>query len=135
MLKIPGTDNNVYSVPSWSEFRAWIRNVAIAFVLLAIGASFGIYFYGQRSQHSIISNINTLAAKSCLASIEKHSLLNKYNDLVQSLVDSRTAVLNADIVKGDTASVKRDQAALKKYASDSATIPTVASCQIPLLKE
>lgn len=134
MLKIPATDGNTYSVPSWSSFRGWVTRIAVAFILLAVGSSLGIYFYGQRSQQDTINKLNNLAKQSCLAQTQPTSIINKYNDLVKSIIDSRTEALNRDIAKNDLSAVKADQSALDRYRNDTAPIRSAAECAVPILK-
>lgn len=135
MLKVPATDNKVYLVPSWSDFRTWIRRVMVAYVFLAVGTSIGIYAYSNQSKHDIINQINTYSINSCLASLKPGSVLDKYNDFLQGAIDARNDSLAADVRNGDTAAAKRDQKAIKRYSNDFAQIPTKEQCQIPILKK
>ena len=134
MIEVKGIDGEVHQVVTYHTFRAWVMRVALAFVLLSVGVTVGVWALTKHSNKDIIQKINTFSMQSCLASTKPGSTINKYNDLVNDLIESRTKVLNINIQNNDIPAIKIDRLALDRYRNDKLAVPTKEQCNNPILK-
>lgn len=134
MIKVKDIDNRVVPVPSYETFKAWVTRVMIAYVILGIGVTLGMWALTNHSNNDVISKINNFAEASCLVQNNKDSTVNKYNDLVDDLIQSRIRVRDNDIAKNDSNAIKLDNAAIARYQADKIIPPTPEQCKVPILR-
>lgn len=113
------------------KIKWYKRPVIVAFLVVAIAASFGVWALSNRSSRELKNKINTYAVQSCTGSIP---IYDKFNDLVTSIVSSRQAQLIIDTAAGNKVKITADNVAINHYQHDFIIGPTPAQCRIPVLK-
>lgn len=114
---------------NWKNW--WRHPVIVAFIILALAGSVGIWAETNHSSKELKHKINTYSTQACIGSLP---IYNKFNDLVTSIVSSRQAQLLIDTASGNKFKVAADQLAIKHYQNDFIIGPTKAECRIPVLK-
>jgi hypothetical protein len=107
------------------------NQIRIGYIILAVAAAVGIWAVSNRTDNHIRRDINRVAQKQCLAGIVT---VNKYNDLVDSILKTRRDSLRLALKDHDAQQVLVNKRAIRRYAKDKIIPPTPAECKIHLLK-
>lgn len=111
--------------------RRYYKRALIGYVILAIATVIGIWSVTNHSDKHLRKDINTLGVTSCIRSIPT---LNKFNDFIDSAIDTRRQQYRLAKKQGNTALAKIQLRAIKRYERDKLPIPTKAQCQKPIIK-
>jgi hypothetical protein len=106
--------------------RKEIRKIKAGFVVLAIATVVGIWAFTARADRNLRQDIRKQQVRSCLSSIQ---IINKYNNLVQSIVETRQEALNAAIKENNKTQIKLNRQAVKRYKTDLISPPTTNQCK------
>lgn len=107
--------------------KATAKDVVVAVAILLVFWSVG------HSQETALKNeINTAVAAECSSNAEA-TIIGKYNDLAQGLVDQQTTALGLNTKAGETAKAAADAAYAARFKADIIAI-VKQDCSTPLLK-
>lgn len=120
-----------FRVVSWTTFQHWKRYVQVAYAVMAIAATLGIYEYSNAAKSDLKDQINSFAKVSCLSG---RATVEKYNDMVQGLIDTREDSLTADLADGNQSAIQVDRAAIARYKKDFLHVATPEECSRKILK-
>jgi hypothetical protein len=105
--------------------RHW-RKIKTGYVLLAIGCIIGIWAISNHDTNNLKSQINRSATANCISGIR---IFTKYNDLVNSIIETRRESIAKDKRTHDMQQLVIDQRAVARYKKDRIVPPTVLICQ------
>lgn len=111
--------------------RRYFRRVAIGYLILAIGTSFGIKALTERTDDAVRNDINEIAKAQCLGSIPT---LNKYNSLVQIQIEANRDSREIALKEGDIPRVRLTTKNIIKLQDAFLRVPSAKECEAPILK-
>jgi hypothetical protein len=111
--------------------RKYFRRVALGYIILALGMTIGIKALSDNVDDNIRNDINQVAEANCLGSIPT---FNKFNNLVENMIDSNRGARMIAQAEGDIARVKLTTANIIKLQESKLRVPNVKECSAPILK-
>lgn len=111
--------------------RRYFRRVALGYIILAIGMSFGIKALSDNVDNNIRRDINKVAEAQCLGSIPT---LNKFNAFVDLVIEANRDAREIALREGDTARVRLNTNNIIKLQESKLRVPSVRECEAPILK-
>lgn len=111
--------------------RRYFKRVWIGYAVLAIACVVGIWSFTNRADDNLRTEINKLSVASCLGGIKT---INKYNDFVNSQIETQRESLRLAIQQNDKKRAKINESAINRYTRDKLVPPTVPACSKPILK-
>lgn len=105
--------------------RHWFR-IKVGYLILAFGCVLGIWAISNHDTNNLKNQINASAVSNCVGSIK---IYTKYNDLVDSIIQTRVESLNRDIESGNKNQAKIDRSAIRRYRNDKIIPPSVPICK------
>lgn len=127
-LKALRDDPDHYMTPG---ARRYFRRVAIGYIILAIGMSFGIKALSDNVDDNIRNDINEVAKQQCLGSIPA---LNSFNSLVDSQIETYRARRTLAEEQNDEALVQIMTTSIIELQESKIRVPVAKECDAPILK-
>jgi hypothetical protein len=98
----------------------------IGYALLAVGMSLGLFFQQKNFEHDLKENLHKEAVAHCINSI---SSVEKFNDLIYSLIETREQSRKDAIINRDKSLVEVSNNAIKRYKKQIITPKTPDQCE------
>lgn len=98
----------------------------LAYILLTVGVVFGLYFQQKSFEKELRHAVHQESIDKCIVSIE---VVNKFNDLVYSLIETREESKANAILAKDKALIKVNKDAIARYKSQIIAPETQKDCQ------
>lgn len=127
-LKALRDDPDHYMTPG---ARRYFRRVAIGYIILAIGMSFGIKALSDNVDDNIRNDINEVAKQQCLGSIPT---LNSFNSLVDSQIETYRSRRTLAEEQNDEALVQIMTTSIIELQESKIRVPVAKECDAPILK-
>jgi len=116
-----------YSTPGARSH--WFK-IKVGYIVLAFGCILGIWAISNHDSKNIKTQLNKLGVSSCIASIQTYG---KFNDLIDSIVETRRETLIQHEKMHEDAQAKIDRQAIRRYQADKIVPPTVTACKQTVL--
>lgn len=111
--------------------RTEIRKIKAGFLVLAIATIVGIWAFTARADRNLRHEINSYAESSCIAS---RATLGKYNDLVNSILQTREQSLALSVQQNNKQQEKINRDAIIRYSHDKLLVRSIADCKKPIIR-
>jgi hypothetical protein len=101
-----------------------------AYIILATGMALGLFFQQKNFEKDLKRNIRLENYSHCISQI---SSINKFNDLVYSLIETRQQELRDSQKVFNKLLTKRNKNAIKRYEKQLISVKTPEECKISFI--
>ncbi len=134
-LKKLQDDPEHYITPGATSAFNRYRDKAIAgYIILAVATTIGIYAISNNAKEDLKSKINTFATVSCLASRQKDSPVNKFNDLIDLQIQSNRDARQLNLARGDIKRANINTKIIIRLQGNRIPVPSARECQAEIIK-
>lgn len=105
-------------------------SIKIGYILLAVGMSFGLFYQQKNFEQDLKKSIQKESYSHCINSIKS---VNKFNDLIYSLIETREQALKDSKKVDNKGLTKINKNAIKRYQSQIIPNKTLEECKTSVI--
>lgn len=113
--------------------KDYFRRVWIGYVILALSGIIGVWAVTDRLDRHVRNDINALGKASCLAQRKADSPINKFNDLVEQIIQNNRAARDYNLETGQNARARLNTQAIIQLQKDRIPVPTEKECNAAII--